>query len=238
MLIALLSAVAIAPQAPTPPPSPPLIVVQAAGRVDVPADRAVFTVNVEARDSLAARAAQINATRMRPVLDTLRAMGLRPDSLATSNYRVGHPDRWDNGETEGTDYRAVNGIEVSTADVRRVGDILDAALAKGATEIANVQFVLANDSAARRVATARALENAKRSARAIAAGAGGHLGRLVEVRVNPDPFLQEEDPRDYSGVAAVGRGFASLPRTPITPGTVTVRVTLQASWEFVPGSGN
>src|SRR5260370_26491478 len=74
-----------------------------------------------------------------------------------------------------------NAVRVELKGRDQVGTIIDAALAKGANQIAGIQFSVSNVAEVRRLALADALRNARADADALAKAAGGTLGALIEM---------------------------------------------------------
>ena len=232
-LIALCSsAAALAAQGtPSTTPQAPSISVSGEGEARAVPDRAVVTLGVESRASTAAAAAADNAQRQRAVLDTLRKLGFTPEQLSTSNYSVQPDMQYD---PEGRTARVVgyvvsNTVRVELRQVDRAGQVIDAALAKGANQVHGLGFYLSDPGPARRAAIADAMTRARQDAEALARAAGGSLGGVLELSTSPMPV----GPIMFRQVAsAMARGDAA---TPVEAGEEVVRASVTARWAFVPG---
>src|SRR6185437_5715305 len=116
--------------------------IQTAGRAEarIVPDRATIMIGVESRGATAA-AGSDTAQRQRAILDTLRSLGLTSDLLSTQNYSVSPEMQYpQGGQPRVTGYTVSNVVRV---EVRRLDDvprIIDASLAKGANQIASLQF--------------------------------------------------------------------------------------------------
>jgi uncharacterized protein YggE len=121
-------------------------------------------------------------------------------------------------------YRASNIVQVTIDDLTMVGAVVDAGIAAGINEIRAVSFGLADDLPYRVTALERAVEAARRKARAAATALGARLGKPVEVRER--------------SVALPSRSFdTAFARaelgTPIEPGEIAIEATVDASFELV-----
>ncbi len=196
------------------PEASPTIIASARGEVRLPPDVAVLRIGVASRASTAAAAATESSRRVRAVTDTLRRMGLAPELSAPVALEV----RTNEAVAEGrlVDYEARALITVRIRDFARLGVIIDAALAGGATTVPSVRFDSDTAAAARADALARAYREAENRARAVARAAGVTLGPIVELRADPSfmddldddfviedlPFAPSRSPRREVPVAA------------------------------------
>lgn len=213
-------------QAPTPPPQ---IVATGTGEAAVSPDRATIFVGVQTRAATVGPAAAENARRQRAIIDTLRALGLGSDQLATLNYSVSPEMQYSPNQTpKVTGYVVRNTIRASLRRIEDVGKAIDAALAKGANEISSLQFTSSKADSVRRIAMAEAVASARADAEAIARAAGGTLGSLLEATTSAPPRPFQE--------MALGRAqIAANAPTPIEPGEQTISVTVTARWAFISG---
>jgi uncharacterized protein YggE len=112
---------------------------------------------------------------------------------------------------------ARNTIEVRVDDLARLGEVLDVAVAAGATSAGNVQFELKDRSAAEREALRLAVVDAQARAEAAAAGAGRAIARVV--RIQEEGTGQVPYPRP---MAMAAREAAAV-ETPIVAGEIEIR---------------
>lgn len=217
-----------------PSPLPPRINTSGEGQVRVTPDRATVFIGVQSRALTAGAAAADNAKRQKAILDTLKALGLGPDQLATQNYSVSPEMKYEpttgNGRVVG--YVVSNTVRAELKRIDQVGAIIDAGLAKGANQIGGVQFSVSNAAEARRTAMAEAVANAKADAEVLARAAGGSLGQLIEI-ASSSPMIRPM----YGEVGIQMRGKTDAAQTPIEPGEQTITANVSAVWQFIPGSG-
>jgi uncharacterized protein YggE len=118
-------------------------------------------------------------------------------------------------------------VRVDIRKIDEVGKAIDAALAGGANNIGSLQFTASNADSARHDAYARATAQARGDAEALAKAAGGTLGPLLELTASGDNGAR---PVMYARAMA---GAAAAP-TPIDAGPITVNVSVNARWQFLP----
>jgi uncharacterized protein len=211
-----------------PPPVTPHVEAIGHGEARVAPDRATITLAVETKGPSAATVAAQNARVQRRVLDTLRALGFAESAVSTLNYNVGPNYEQGAREMRQVGYVAHNAITVRVAQLERIGAIIDAALARGATQVQNVSFESSRADSARRAALAEASAEARADAEAIARAMGGSLGALLDATTSRDyPMLARM--RSYSGVG----GGRINEATQITPATLEVQAIVSARWRFV-----
>lgn len=94
-----------------------------------------------------------------------------------------------------------------------------------------------NTDAARREAVQQAVTKARGEAEAAAIAAGGTLGRLVELMIDPAgiprPLLRNAMVTAHVAVSGAAERLAPS-FTPIEPGESLVIATVRARWQFVP----
>jgi len=230
--IALCSALATPVASAQSATSPPQIVVTGTGEARISPDRATVMLGVQSRGTTASAAASDNARRLRAILDTLRSIGLGSEQLSTVNYNVSPEMQYPTGGNQPpkvTGYVVTNSVRADVHRIDDVGRVIDAALAKGANEVASLQLFSSKADSTRRAALAAAVADARAQADILARAAGGSLGTLIEISSAQEPIRPVPQPlmRVSAAMAAV--------RTPIEPGEQTVTATITARWTFVGG---
>ena len=214
-------------------PQAPRIVTSGEASVRVTPDRATVFIGVQNRAATAAAAGADNARRQKAILDTLKALGLGPDQLATQNYSVNPEMKYDptGGMGRVVGYTVSNTVRVELRKLEQIGNVIDAALAKGANQINGVQFSVSTVAEARRTAMADAVRDARADAEALAKAAGGTLGNLIEL-TSSSPSV-----RPMYGDMAMSAMKVERAQTPIEPGEQTIMAMVSAVWQFIPGPG-
>ena len=232
-VLTLLCAVGSAVPAQQPAASaPPYIEATGAGERRVAPDRATVMINVTTKAASAAGAAAENARVQTRVMDTLRAIGVG-NSATTASYNVG-PNYEDvpqprTGPRQ-SGYAARTAIRVRVADLRELGRVIDASLARGATGVDGVFFEASTEDSARREATAEAAATARADAEALARSMGGSLGPMVSATTS----FAGMDPRRMMRTAS-NNGWVGGASTQIAPSEIVISATILARWAFLPG---
>lgn len=212
-------------------PPPPHVNVSATEEVDVVADRAHLTVAVETRGRTSQQASQDNARIATAVLEAVRRAGIPAAQIRTIGLTVNPEYRYPEGGGRPTvvGYHAQNSVRVEIRDVSKVGSVIDAALAAGATNIAGPSFTLANPDSARREALATAVSRARADAEVMARAAGQKLGTVLELSSSGGM----EQPM-YDRAVMMSARAESAPETPISVGMIKVRASVNMRIQLIP----
>jgi uncharacterized protein YggE len=182
-------------------------------------------LGVEVQEKTAQAAQQEAAKRSSAVVEFLRSRNV--DKLQTAGISLSPRYDYSNNRQQIIGYTATNTVSFRLP-TERAGDLLDQAVAVGATRIDSVSFV-ADDAAietARQQAIRAAVQNAQAQAEATLGSLGLKQQEIVGIQVNnaapPPPIL-------YRRAAAMEASNAAAPSTPIVGGEQEVQasVTLQ-----------
>lgn len=199
--------------------------VSSTGTVSAAPDQATVNVAVEARaDSADAARSQV-ADGVASMRAAIRNLGVPDSDVRTTSYFVGPVYDYRNGTNEVVGYRAVHSFQID-ADVDRAGEVIDAAVGNGATQVQGVQFTLSDDrrKQLRTQALTEAMTNAHDDAGTIASAAGVSLGPLHSASTADVGY-----PRPVVMTAEAG-GSAGA-KTTVEPGPVEVTATVSVSYE-------
>jgi uncharacterized protein YggE len=192
------------------------ITVNGTGTVKARPDRAQFSFGVESRAATARAASAETATALRRLIDALKDAGVAADDLQTEQVSV-----WPASDSDGhvTGYTAAGSVRVETM-IEKAGPTVDAATAAGATSVSGPSLARSESHALEEQALERALDDARRKAKALAGAAGAQLGEVVKVveggAVEPIPYER----------AALAKDAV----TPIEPGTVDTTAALTVTF--------
>lgn len=232
LLAGTMTAVAVAPepqaqtaQAGNATGSATTISVSASGDVQAEPDVAVLHLESAATaedpqtatDRLAA-----NTSRLR---SALLDAGVSEDQIRTTDYNLydeserGSPEQTPNQ----TRYVAQQGIAVDVTNTSRVGELVDVAVANGATGVRNVEFTLSEESQSelRNQALEEAMGSARTQAETLAATEDVQLTGVSSISTSsegPQPFASQ----DVAALESTG--------TQIDSGPVTVQATVQVTY--------
>jgi len=202
------------------------IAVSGTGEVSLPPTVGSTTLYVEVTAPSAAKAlAQVSAATNQ-VLEAVKPRLSGPDRLTTEDYDLSpiyeHPER---GKPRLVGYRGVSRLRLEVAGPKRLGELLDLAVASGATGLSGITFSNPETAEAKRSAAALALKDARALAERVAAEARVKLGRLLSASTTA-----EEGPRPYRDYGVMAAAEAAPP--PIEPGALKVRASVSAVYEI------
>jgi uncharacterized protein YggE len=199
-----------------------LVIAAGEGVIKRAPDQAFVTVAAEARSRQPAEAQTQNATVATAIRKRLAGFTLAADAIRTVSVDVQPQFDWANGKQTLRGYVATNVIEVRLDDVARVGDVVDAVVAAGATRVTDVRFTLKDMAGAEQEALKLASSAALGRARAMADGVSRSVDRVVRLDETGSASVTPPAPMMMRSMAQA----ADAPVTPVSAGDVEVRVTV------------
>lgn len=204
------------PQPPGPPP--PTVVTTGEGVVKRPPDRAWVTVAAESRAKTPQEAQRANATVMSSVMAKITGAGIPADAVQTASFDLQPEFDYTNNKQTLRGYVARNTLEVRVDDLPKLGDVIDATIGAGATNISGVRFDLKDRAGAEREALRMAVADARQRADAAAAGAGLKVERVLKI----------EEQRSMGGgprpmMMTMASAAQEARATPVSPGEIEIR---------------
>jgi uncharacterized protein YggE len=204
----------------------PVVVAAGEGKVLAAPDEAYVSLSAESRAKNPKDAQKVTAQAMTAVHQRLTQAGLSKEAIRTLAYDVQPEFDWAGGKQTLRGYVARNTIEVRLDGVDRVGEIVDLAIAAGATAVSHIRFDIKERAALEREALKRAAADALARAEAAAAGAGRAIARVIKIE---EQGTQVMPPRPMMTMRA---DMAAEPaQTPVSPGRIELnaRVTITAA---------
>ena len=149
------------------------------GEVSAAPDMAIISLGVRTEGAEAAPTLRENNTAQAAVIEALKQAGIEARDIQTSglqlDQRMAYPD---NAAPRIEGYSASNMVTVRLRDLAGLGEVLDAAIEAGATNMADLRFAREDDAALRDEARKAAVEDAMQRARLYAEAAGVTLGKV------------------------------------------------------------
>lgn len=212
-LLALLALVLLAP---TPAAAVErTVAVTGSATQEVPNDTAGLGFSVAKERGSRAAALRIVAVRLRAVIAAVQGIpGVGPGDVTTGRVAIRKVVRG-----KRTLYRASEGISVVLHQPERAGQMIDAAIAAGATGTRGPNFFPGNPELAYDNTLVAAFDQAKAKATALATRAGATLGPAISIEEGAEVVPQQPRSRKEKGVAA-------QPSPPVMPGGSTVTATV------------
>jgi uncharacterized protein len=206
----------------------PVVELQVMQQVAGDPDKATVGAGVTTRAATAQAAMQQNAAEMDKVLKRLDSLGIDRDYVQTTGIRLNPQYDYRNGEQPRfTGYEASNTVSVELRDIDRVGDVLDALVAAGATNLSGPEWGIVDDSGAREQARKAAWEQSLAQARDYARMTGYRDVKLLTVSESMG-FSAPVQER-----ALMVQASAPAAKTPTRPGQVSTQVSLSTRFELV-----
>lgn len=192
-------------------------------------DVAQIGAGVQTRAATAREAMRQNAEAMDRVVDRLKALGIAARDIQTANFNLNPQYDYDreNGRQNFTGYQVSNTVQVKLRDLERAGEVLDALVAVGVTNIYGPNFMLEADTEAKSEARANAFKSGRMRAEEYARMAGYSGVRLLEISES----FQSYGPRPPMARAMVEEAAADS-STPIEPGEVGTGATITVKYEM------
>jgi uncharacterized protein YggE len=207
---------------PAQPSDPPVVVVRGEGVVRRAPDRALVRIGAESRARVPKEAQSANAAAMSAVLQKVAATGIPADAVRTLVVSLQQEFDYAGGRQTPRGYVARNVVEVRVDDLTRLGDVLDASVASGATSIHGLKFDLARRTEIEREALTQAVADAMARAEAAAAGAKRTVDRVIRIDETLQPPMMRPQP-DFARMAAADAAPAP---TPVAEGEIEIRAVV------------
>lgn len=166
--------------------------VSASGMVAAEPDIAYISAGVVTEADTAKDAIARNSAAMTKVIDGLKGSGIAARDLQTTTLQVEPRYTQAKDGRPGTisGYRVVNQVRLTVRDVKRLGEVLDSAIALGANQINSISFDVANAETLKDEARKQAIANARRRAELYATAAGVKLGDVVRISESIQDFVR------------------------------------------------
>lgn len=159
------------------------ITVGGEGSVAADNDVALFRFGVTTRRRTAGAALRANSATMRRITSAIRARGVQPSDIRTDVVSLDRAV-----VRRKTHYVARNGVAVTIRDLGEAGEIVDAGVRAGATNVYGPDFGVSDAEALYRDALGLALVDARTKAERMAREAGVTLGPVLRIREGFNEF--------------------------------------------------
>jgi uncharacterized protein YggE len=217
LVAALASAAPASGQEPSASSQVPSIVTTGEAVVRRAPDRAFLVAAVETRARDPKDVQSQNAKAMNAVQARVIASGIPKDAVRTLGYNIQQEFDFVNGRRVPRGYVARNAVEIRVDALEGLGELLDAVVQAGATNVSGVRFDLRDRAGAEREALRQAVVDARARAEAAASGVGRTIDRVLRI-----DDTRREPPRPMQ-MAMMAREVAqSDAPTPVEPGEIEI----------------
>ena len=132
-------------------------------------------------EDLAALQSEANATVL-AICEALKAAGLAEKDISTNYIYMSPRYDYSSDREEIIGYTINNSLTITTGEMDRIGEFIDAAFSAGANTMDSISFTATDSSAASLKALELAVQDARAKAETIAAASGKTLGEVIEIR--------------------------------------------------------
>jgi uncharacterized protein YggE len=214
--------------------------VAVAGQATVEAepDAATVSLSVQAQGDDAATVRDRLAENVSDVRAALADLGLDDEQVTTDHFRVRQTRPHERERGDAPDYVGVHALTVELDDVDAVGDVVDAAVGAGATDVDHVTFRLSDERRAelRDEALTDAMGDARDEAELLAAAEGLTLANAASI--STDEVSVDRPTREVAYADAAATPAPGGASTSVAPGDVTVRVSVQVVYNATTGGSD
>jgi uncharacterized protein len=202
------------------------ISLSATGAIKTPPDKVDISTGVTSQAVTARQALAKNTEAMSQVVAALKADGIDPKDIQTSNFSVSplYEDREENRSPKIIGYQVTNSVRITVHDIGKLGDILDKVVTLGANDVGAIDFGIDEPEALKDKARQLAMANAIANAKLYAEAAGVKLGKILTIN--------EDQGVVVARYAPPAPAMEMAKAVPIEAGTATVEVRVHVSFEL------
>ena len=193
-------------------------------------DLVTIGAGVSTNAPTAVEAMRQNSVEMARVIAQIKAQGVDEEDIQTTGINLNARYDYNRGtqRNEFRGYQVSNRVSVKLREIERTGQVLDALVSAGATDLSGPSFSIENDEAAKDQARERALDRAQKRAEAYAGMLGYEEVRVLEISES----IRSMGPiAEIAERSAVAYDVAAAP--PVQPGLVSTGVALTIKFEMV-----
>ena len=210
--------------------SGPVVELTVMEEVDAAPDMVTVSAGVSSEAPTAVEALRQNSRAMRSVIERIKSLGVAERDIQTSsinlNARYDYDQRRQQQIFRG--YQASNRVTINLRDIDETGEVLDALVVAGATDLNGPRFGLESDESAKAAARRAAIKRAEAQAREYASLAGYSNVRLLEIN---ESMQGRSDPQPI--VVTGSRLKAMDESAPVEPGTISTGVSITVKYEMI-----
>jgi uncharacterized protein YggE len=198
----------------------------ATGAIKTAPDKVDITTGVTSQAPTAKEALAKNSAAMSEVVAALKAEGLDPKDIQTTNFTVQplYEERKDGRSPKIVGYQVSNSVHLTVRDIAKLGQILDKVVSLGANDVNSIEFGVAEPEALKDEARKLAMRNAIANARLYADAAGARLGKVLTISEDQGMIVAR-----YASPAPMEMAAKSVP---LEAGTATVEARVSVTFEL------
>jgi uncharacterized protein YggE len=200
--------------------------VSGSGSVNVVPDMAIIQLGVQTQADTASQALSENSDQMDGLINALKSAGVASQDIQTQQIQLQPVYQQNQTTPKVIGFSASNIVQVTDRNLDNLGDLLDAAVNAGGNRIDSIRFQVSDPQTALDQARENAMNDARHKAEQLASLAGVQLGQVLTISENsstpPSPVVVSAASEQAAGV-------------PVQPGTESIQVNVQVTWELTGG---
>ena len=182
------------------------------GNIVAMPDKAFVSFELIAREDKPADALESLNKKVKKTLEPLKIAGLESKNIVVSGYKI-EPVYFREEKESRAEYLATATMKVTLGNVNRVGDLIEKAMAGGATTYSDPVYSLTQEDNLKAQALDKALADAKAKAAKVAEALGGAVGKPLrfEVTYEIQPLTTNDGKADIYALVAASKGLIMSP---------------------------
>jgi uncharacterized protein len=215
--------------------------VSGTAKVSVSPDVAEISIGVTTARPTALEAVGANNAAMTDLIEAIKKRGIAPKDIQTSRVSIApqysrpvdaRPDALpDLTAPKVVGYEVSNNVYVTTRDLTRIGELLDAALNAGSNQLQGIYFRIDDREAVLAGLRTKAFDDAKAKAEVYAKRAGMELGPVAQIS-EADAGWMPSPGGPGPGPMVMAAPMAPGPSMPVNPGEQEVSLSVSVSYEL------
>lgn len=194
-------------------------------------DMATISAGVSTEAPTAVEAMRMNSVEMRKVIDRIKSLGVDEKDIQTTGINLNARYDYDRQSQRNIfrGYQVSNRVSVKLREIEKTGEVLDALVVAGATDLAGPSFSIEDDEAAKDAARERAVERAQKRAESYATMLGYEEVRVLEINES----IRGSGPGPQMMARALAEDSIAAAPPPVQPGLVSTGVSITIKYEMV-----
>ncbi|MBE6066975.1 MAG: DUF541 domain-containing protein [Clostridium lundense] len=184
---------------------------------------AIVNLGVVTEDINLEKAQEENAIKATSIINELLKFGISKEDISTFTYNIEPQYDYIEGKQTFRGYRVTNILSVTIKDLSKVGQIIDAAVSKGANRVDNIKFTVENPSPYYNKALSLAIINAINKARQVENTLKVNMFKTPYKIIEQSSTENVQEVADFKALAAT---------TPILPGQITITSNIEAFFYY------
>lgn len=208
------------------PRNPYVIKVTGEGTISAAPDQAVAILGTITENRNLQLAQAENAEAVSRVIQSLTNLGIPQELLKTLRYQIEIQYQYQDGRQIFQGYKVTHILQVIIGQIEQTGLVVDTAVEHGANTVSSIQFTLRDPEYFYNQALSTAVKDSQQKAATVA--------RTLGVRYNPIPHQVQELTSAPEALSSRAETFLARAATPIQPGEIKIRASVNAEYTFSP----